>query len=246
MAEAPPRDFAAAIAGPSVRIIAEVKRASPSAGQIRSDADPAAVARAYEQAGAAAVSVLTDCRYFSGSLADLRAVKTAVRLPVLRKDFIIDPYQVYEARAAGADAILLIAGTMPAEGLGTLRGLAAALGMAVVVETHTDADVRDALAAGARIIGINNRNLCTLAVDLDVTRRLRPRIPPDVVVVSESGIETAGDVQRVCAAGINAVLVGTALMANPDPAAALRVLRLAAEETGPAAPAHLQTGGRHP
>jgi indole-3-glycerol phosphate synthase len=244
---APPgRDFAAAITGPPVRIIAEIKRASPSAGRIRDDADPTAVAGLYERAGAAAISVLTDRRYFSGSLDDLRAVAAAVRLPVLRKDFTIDPYQVYEARAAGADAILLIAGTLSVSTLTALGDLAAQLGLAAIVEVHTEEDLDDAVAAGARLIGINNRDLRTLAVDLNVTRRLRPRIPRGVVVVSESGIETAGDVRRVCAAGIHAILVGTTLMASADPAAHLTMLRHAAETAAPAGAAQIRTGGRHP
>jgi indole-3-glycerol phosphate synthase len=225
----PAEDFAAAIAGPPVRIIAEVKRASPSAGAIRSDADPAATARLYEQAGAAAVSVLTDRRYFSGSPDDLRAVRAAIHLPVLRKDFVVDAYQIYEARALGADAVLLIAGTVPTGDLEALGRLAAALGMTALFEVHTEGHVAEALAVGARIIGINNRNLGTLTVDLDTTLRLRPLIPPGIAAISESGIETADDVAYVCRAGINAVLVGTALMASADPASHLMALRLAAE-----------------
>ncbi len=236
----PPRDFAAAIAGPPVRVIAEVKRASPSAGAIRRDADPAATARLYEQAGAAAVSVLTDRRYFSGSPDDLQAVRAAIGLPVLRKDFVVDPYQIHEARALGADAVLLIAGTVPAPDLAALGHLAAELGMISLFEVHTDAQINEALGAGARVIGINNRDLGTLAVDLDTTLRLRPHIPSGIVVISESGIETAADVARVCRAGVDAILVGTALMASPDPAAHLAQLRLAAER------AVVQMGGSHP
>ncbi|MDR7417319.1 MAG: indole-3-glycerol phosphate synthase TrpC [Armatimonadota bacterium] len=232
-AAAPPaRDFAAAIAGPGLRIIAEVKRASPSAGAIRHDADPAATARVYEQAGVAAVSVLTDRRYFSGSADDLRAVKAAVGVPILRKDFVIDPYQVYEARAIGADAVLLIAGSVPASDLAALGRLTAGLGMTALFEVHDEAQVGDALDAGARVIGINNRDLRTLRVDLDTTRRVRPRIPAGIIVISESGIETPEDVARVRALGVQAVLVGTALMASPDPAAHLAALRAAAEQTG--------------
>lgn len=228
----PPRDFAAAIAGPPVRIIAEVKRASPSAGSIRQDADPAMTARLYEAAGAAAVSVLTDRRYFSGSPDDLRAVRQAVGLPVLRKDFVVDPYQVYEARAIGADAVLLIAGAVPAAELAALGRLAAELGMTALFEIHTENHLEDALAAGARVIGINNRNLSTLEIDLETTPRLRPRIPAGLLVVSESGIETPADVEHVCRTGIHAILVGTALMASPDPGARLRALRRAAEQMG--------------
>lgn len=227
-----PRAFAAAIAGPPVRIIAEVKRSSPSAGSIRQDADPAMTARLYEAAGAAAVSVLTDRRYFSGSPDDLRAVRQTVGLPVLRKDFVVDPYQVYEARAIGADAVLLIAGTVPAADLAALGRLAAELGMTALFEVHTEDHLDEVLAAGARVIGINNRNLNTLGIDLETTPRLRPRIPAGLLVVSESGIETPADVERVCRAGIHAMLVGTALMASPDPAAHLRALRQTAEQMG--------------
>jgi indole-3-glycerol phosphate synthase len=226
----PARDFAQAIAGPPVRFIAEIKRASPARGAIRQDADPAGVARVYEAGGAAGISVLTDARYFNGSADDLRAVRAAVGLPVLRKDFIVDAYQVYEARALGADAVLLIAGTLLLAELAALVRLTAELGMTAVFEGHAEADIDQAVACGARVIGINNRDLKTLAVDLATTARLRPRIPPGIVVVSESGIETAADVRRVGAAGIDAILVGTALMAGPDPAARLRELRGAAEE----------------
>ena len=232
-ASAPPvRGFAAAISGPPVRLIAEVKRASPSQGAIRSDADPVALALGYEAAGAAAVSVLTDRRYFRGSEEDLRTVRAAIRIPVLRKDFIVDPYQVYESRSMGADAVLLIAGTVPREDLALLGRLADDLEMTALFEVHSSAQVEEVLDAGAGVIGINNRDLRTLAVDLDVTARLRPRIPGGIVVISESGIETPADVARVCRAGIDAILVGTALMASPDPAAQVRVLRLAAEEEG--------------
>jgi len=226
------RDFVEAVTGPPVRIIAEVKRASPSAGAIRLDADPAAMAGCYQQAGAAAISVLTDRRYFAGSLDDLRAVRAAVALPVLRKDFIVDAYQLYEARALGADAVLLIAGTVGPGDLVALGGLAQALGMTALFEVHTEAHVDQVLAAGARVIGINNRDLRTLQVDLETTRRLRPRIPAGIVVVSESGIETADDVRRVAAAGVDAILVGTALMSSPDPSVHLRTLRRAAETPG--------------
>jgi indole-3-glycerol phosphate synthase len=231
-AASPPRDFAAAIAGPPVRIIAEVKRASPSAGAIHVHADPAATARLYEAAGAAAISVLTDQRYFSGSADDLRAVRAAVRLPVLRKDFVIDPYQVYEARALEADAVLLIAGAVPAAHLAMLARLACDLGMCALVEVHAEPEVEEALAAGARVIGINNRNLRTLTVDLETARRLRPLVPDGVIVISESGIESEADVWRACQAGVHALLIGTALMTSADPAGRLRALRRAAESTG--------------
>jgi len=234
-ASAPTRDFAAAIAGPPVRIIAEVKRASPARGVIRQDADPAAAARRYEAAGAAAVSVLTDRRYFNGSAEDLEIVRAAVGLPVLRKDFVVDAYQVYEARALGADAVLLIAGSIPTGDLAALGRLAAELGMTPLYEAHTEQEVDEVVACGARVVGINNRDLKTLTVDLGTTGRLRPRVPPGVVVISESGVETPEDVARVCRAGINAILVGTALMASPDPSAHLHALLAAAERVGPAA-----------
>jgi indole-3-glycerol phosphate synthase len=230
---APPvRDFIAAVAGPPLRIVAEIKRTSPSAGAIRLEADPAAVARAYEAAGASAISVLTDRRFFAGGPDDLRAAREGAGVPVLRKDFIVDAYQVYEARALGADAVLLIVGTGPTMALADLVGRAAELGMAALVEAHTEDELDQALAAGARLVGINNRNLHTLAVDPQTTARLRPLVPEGVVVVSESGIETPADVARARRAGVHAVLVGTALMASADPAARLRELVRAATETG--------------
>ncbi|HET8679215.1 MAG TPA: indole-3-glycerol phosphate synthase TrpC [bacterium] len=230
-ASAPARDFAAAVTGPPVRIIAEIKRASPARGDIRADADAAAIARIYEQGGAAAISVLTDRRYFGGSDDDFQAVRGAVDLPVLRKDFVVDPYQIYQARALHADAVLLIAGTVGTADLVLLARLTAELGMTALFEVHTEAQVDEVLAAGARVVGINNRDLRTLAVDLGTTARLRSRIPPGVGVISESGIETADDIARVCREGIDAVLVGTALMASPEPAAHLRYLRQVAEQT---------------
>jgi indole-3-glycerol phosphate synthase len=242
-AAARPRDFAAVVAGPPVRIVAEVKRASPARGVIRADADPAAAARRYEAAGAAAVSVVTDRRYFNGGGEDLQAVRAAVDLPVLRKDFVVDAYQVYEARALGADAVLLIAGSVPPDALAALGRLAVELGLTPLYEAHTAAELDEVLACGARVVGINNRDLKTLAVDLDTTARLRPRIPADVVVISESGIESPEDVARVCRAGIDAILVGTALMASPDPSGHLRALRAAAERAGAAgAPGQAGTG----
>jgi indole-3-glycerol phosphate synthase len=231
-AESPARDFTAAITGPPVRIIAEVKRASPSAGAICEGADPAATARRYERAGAAAVSVLTDRRYFAGSPDDLRAVRQAVGLPLLRKEFIVDSYQLYESRALGADAVLLIAGAVPPDDLSALGRLAGELGLAAVFEVHTEVHVDEVVAAGARVIGINNRDLRTLTVNLDTTLRLRPRIPRGVAVISESGIATPDDVARVCRAGVDAILVGTALMASPDPEIELRALRHVAETMG--------------
>jgi len=220
----PPRAFLAALRGPRLRLIAEVKGASPSAGTIRSTFDPAAIARAYEAAGAAAISVLTDARYFRGADAHLAEVRRAVGVPVLRKDFVIDPYQVYEARALGADAVLLIVAILSPQALGDLQALAHELGMAALVEVHTEADLDAALAARAPLIGINNRDLETLEVALDPSRRLRPRIPPGVTVVAESGIESRAQVEELERLGMDAVLVGTALMREANPAARVREL----------------------
>lgn len=225
----PPRDFAAALRRGRCALIAEVKAASPSAGVIRRPFDPVELARAYEAGGADALSVLTDRRFFAGDPEHLRGVRAAVRLPVLRKDFILDPYQVYEARALGADAVLLIAAILNDAQLRELSALAEELGMAALVEVHTEEELERALACGARIVGINNRDLRTFQVDLEVTLRLRPRIPDGVLVVSESGIEHGEQVRRLAEAGVHAVLVGTALASAQDPARTLRALRANAE-----------------
>ncbi|MCG6955123.1 MAG: indole-3-glycerol phosphate synthase TrpC [Gemmatimonadetes bacterium] len=218
-AEAPvPRDFEEALRRPDrVALIAECKRRSPGAGDIRPGLDPAALTRSYEDAGAAALSVLTDGEYFGGSTDDLIAVKAATRIPVLRKDFTLDPLQVVEARAVGADAVLLIVRILPDAMLRTLLREVAARGMTALVETHDLGEVRRALAAGARVIGINNRDLSTFKSDLETTSRLLEEIPPDVTVVSESGIRDRGDVERLGASGVHAVLVGEALLASADP-----------------------------
>jgi len=224
--DAPPaRDFAGALRGDDVRVIAEIKRASPSEGAIREEGfDPAAIARGYEEAGAAALSVLTDERFFGGHLDHLRAAREAVEIPVLRKDFVIDERQVYEARAAGADAVLLIVAALEPDHLAALLALAHELGMAVLVEAHEEAEVEVALAAGARIIGVNNRDLRTFEIDLATTERLAPMVPGDHVFVAESGVHTREDVMRLAGAGADAVLVGTALMRADDPGEALRAL----------------------
>jgi len=241
----PPRGFRRALRGgpagakalpgsePEVRVIAEVKKASPSKGLIRPDFDPVAIARAYAEGGAACLSVLTDERYFQGSLACLEAIRRAVDLPLMRKEFIIDEYQVWEARAAGADAILLIvaafhgecAGSRTPAGLNRLAALAAELGMDVLMEVHTADELALAVESGAPVIGINNRDLRTFHTTLEVTERLAPLVPPDRLLVSESGIWTHDDLRRVAAAGARAVLVGESLMRQPDVAAALRALR---------------------
>jgi len=228
----PPRPFAAALAGPGLRVVAEVKAASPSAGVLRQHLDPAGLARTYAAGGACALSVLTDEQFFRGAPEHLPAARAAVDLPVLRKDFLLDCYHVYEARALGADAVLLIAAVLPTGQLQTLLRLAGQLGMAALVEVHTEAEVDRALAAGARLVGINNRDLRTFQVDLGTTERLRPRIPDSAVVVSESGIETGRDVRRVWEAGVRAVLVGSALVRSPDPARKLRELLNAVSTEG--------------
>ena len=223
----PPLNFSGALMGEGVRLIAEAKRASPSRGVLRRDYDPVALALTYAQNGAAAVSVLTDGPYFGGSLEDLSRVKEALaphRLPVLRKDFILDPYQIYEARAAGADAVLLIAAVLEGGRLKELLQVARELWVQCLVEVHDAPQVHRALEAGAEVIGINNRDLRTFHTDLRVTEELRPLIPRGKVVVSESGIATAQDVARLRRAGVHAVLVGEALVTAPDVAAKVREL----------------------
>jgi indole-3-glycerol phosphate synthase len=229
LADAPPvRDFRAALADPpGVQVIAEVKRASPSAGAIQPGADPVAVARAYAAGGAACVSVLTDGPFFHGSLDDLVRVRGAVDVPVLRKDFLLDDYQVLEARAAGADAVLLIAEVLDDARLTGLLAAAAGLGMAALVECYEPANVPRVVLAGATLIGINNRDLRTFVTRLEHTLELAPQVPPDRLLVSESGIRTGADVARLAAAGVKAVLVGETLMRADDVAAKLAEFRRA-------------------
>jgi indole-3-glycerol phosphate synthase len=227
LADAPaPRDLFAALSprGGPARIIAEVKRASPSAGPIRVSLDAPSQAARYEAAGAAAVSVLTDGPGFGGSLDDLVAVRAAVALPVLRKDFTVDGYQLLEARAAGADAALLIAAALPGEALERLHDLCGALGLHALVEVHDQAEVERALRVGATIVGINNRDLHTFEVDLSTSERLVPGLPDAVRGVSESGVRTAADARRLRAAGAPNLLVGEALVRAADPGALLREL----------------------
>lgn len=207
------------------RIIAECKRRSPSRGILRASYDPASHARAYEAAGAAAISVLTEPTFFDGDPQHLAAVREAVSVPLLRKDFIVTDYQVIEAAVLGADAILLIVGALDDETLRRLHGQAEALGLAALVEVHDEAELDRALVAGARIIGVNSRNLQTLAVDLHVAERLAPRIPDDVVAVAESGIRSGADLRRFTDCGYDAFLIGERLIVEPDPGAALRTLR---------------------
>jgi len=221
---APTRPFETALSGEGIALIAEVKRASPSAGIIRDRFDPAALARAYEKGGAAAVSVLTEENYFLGDLDHLRLVKKAVRLPVLRKDFIIDEYQIYQSRAAGADAILLIVELLDRERLGDFLAIARSLKLACLVEAHGKKDLEKAIAAEAAIIGVNNRDLKTLLVDLETSFNLLPLIPVGRLRVSESGIKTAADVSRLRAAGAHAVLVGEALLRDRNSAEKIKEL----------------------
>jgi indole-3-glycerol phosphate synthase len=222
-----PRGFRAALAsGPRPRVVAELKRRSPSRGEIRPDFDPIGCAKAYADAGAAAISVLTDNKYFGGELSLLEAVRREVALPLLRKDFLVDAYQVDEARVAGADAVLLIARALDVAQLRALRERAAALGLDALVEVHDEAEIDAALAAGADLVGINNRDLATFKTDLGTTERLAKRlVAVGVVVVGESGIFTVDDVRRLEAAGVHAVLVGEALMREPDVGRALARLR---------------------
>jgi indole-3-glycerol phosphate synthase len=225
---APLRDFAGAIArGPEPRVIAEVKRRSPSRGEIRADFDPVTCARAYADGEAAAISVLTDETFFGGHLDYLAAVRRAVPMPLLRKDFVIDAYQIDEARVAGADAVLLIAAALGPDELVSLRERAEALGLCAVVEVHDELELDVALESGARVIGINNRDLRTFHTDLAVTERLAPRVPEGVVVVAESGIFTRTDMARLAASGAQAFLIGESLMREADMAGALRRLRRA-------------------
>ncbi|MFA5098200.1 MAG: indole-3-glycerol phosphate synthase TrpC [Candidatus Margulisiibacteriota bacterium] len=223
----PPRDFFAAVSKP-VALIAEVKKASPTAGVISQDFDPVKTAKKYEKAEANAVSVLTDGKYFEGGIDDLKKVSKAVRLPVLRKDFIIDEDQIYESRMNGADAILLIAAVLDDEKLAEFIKIIRNLGMRVLLEVHSEEEMERALKTPARIIGINNRDLKTFKVDLATTERLAARIPAGrkTVLVSESGIKSADDVRRVKKAGACAVLVGEVLMRHSDTGVKIRELKL--------------------
>jgi indole-3-glycerol phosphate synthase len=222
-AQPPARDLAAALRTSVPAVIAELKRSSPSAGAI-AERDPADQARAYEDAGAAAISVLTEPRHFSGSLADLRSARTAVRLPVLRKDFLVHPSQLIEARAAGADAVLLITAAVTPLELDALLATAGDLGLGVLLETHSDADLDVALATDAEVIGVNARDLETLEVDLARAHGHLRRIPADRIGVLESGVATREDVLAAVDAGASAILVGEALMRATDPRAMLRGL----------------------
>ena len=224
------RDFVAALSGATLRVIAELKKASPSRGLLRRDYCSREIAQAYEAAGAAALSVLTEEDFFLGSLADLEEARSAVRVPVLRKDFILDEYQVFESVAAGADALLLIVAALTDQELVSLLQLSDRTGIAALVEVHTEEELGRALAAGARIIGVNNRNLKTMEVSLDTSLRLKPMIPAHCLAVSESGIKRAADFERLAQAGYNAVLIGEQLMVASDPGNELACLL---ESAGP-------------
>jgi indole-3-glycerol phosphate synthase len=215
----------ALVAAPGINVISEIKRASPSRGEISAAADPVALAQAYERGGAIAISVLTEEDYFHGSLEDLQAVRHAVSLPLLRKDFIFDEFQVYEAAAAGADAILLIVAALDDESLQHLRSVAEdELGMDALIEVHTEAELQRASDCGASLVGVNNRDLHTFEVSLETSARLIHKAPRDVICISESGLHTADDLRRLKELGYKGFLIGEMLMRAPDTELALREL----------------------
>lgn len=218
------RDFRGALRQEGISLIAEVKRASPTLGTFLENVDPAELAGVYKQSGARAISVLTDEKYFKGTLADLTAVHAAVPIPCIRKEFIVDEYQIYEARAAEADAILLIVKCLTDEQLRSYLKTAASLGMAVLVETHTAEEIKRATDAGAHIIGINNRDLTTFTVDINITLSLKKHVPGGYVLVSESGIHTREHVRRLEDGGVDAILVGEALVKSGDISGKIREL----------------------
>lgn len=227
---APRRSLRDALATGRRAIIAEVKKASPSKGVIRADFDPVRIATAYAANGAAAISVLTEEHYFQGSLAYLVLIREQVAVPLLRKDFLFDPYQLYEARAFGADAVLLITAILDDGQLGDLLCLAKELNLAALVEVHDRAELDRAVACGARLLGINNRDLRTFHTSLATTEALLPAVPRDVIVVAESGIETTADLERLEGAGVRAFLIGEALMRAADPGARLSELLASVHE----------------
>lgn len=220
-----PHRFERSIKQSSVSLICEVKKASPSKGLITSTFEPADIARAYEAGGAAAISVLTEPEYFMGSDAHLTDVKQAVSLPVLRKDFTLDVYQIYQARCLGADAVLLICALLNSDTLRRFIGVCDTLGLSALVEAHTAAEVESALTAGARIVGVNNRDLATFEVKLDNCLKLRPMVPSDVLYVAESGIRTPCDIAALREAGVDAALIGETLMRSDDIGATLARFR---------------------
>ena len=225
--QSPPLDFASALRGNCIQLIAEIKKASPSKGIIRPNFNPVEIAQTYADNGASAISVLTEEKYFQGSLNHLKDARNALgnkRLPLLRKDFILDPYQVYESRAYGADSLLLIVAILSPEKLEKLLWLSHELSMSCLVEVHNEAEVEIALRSGARIIGINNRDLKTFTVDLTTTERLRPLIPSDRILVSESGIKDHSDMEKLKKWSVDAALVGESLMSAPDIAIKMKEL----------------------
>lgn len=219
-----PKGFKNHLQGDAIKLIAEIKRASPSKGILHPDLNVIEMAQSYAQGGAAAISVLTESSFFLGSFGDLNIARNNVDLPILCKDFILDTYQIYEARAHGADAILLIAAILQQQELNTSATLAQELDMSALIEVHDEKDLEKALNAKASLIGINNRNLADFSVSLETTLRLRPHIPENVTVVSESGINSASDVARLKTAGINAILVGEAMVTSHDPASKIKEL----------------------
>jgi len=221
-----PLDFGAALNQNRIQLIAEVKQSSPSRGVLCTDFSPVTLAREYAKGGATAISVLTEANYFVGSIDHLAAIRAEVHLPLLRKDFIFDTYQVYESAACGADALLLIAAILSQQQLSELLSLSHSLGMGCLVEAHNEAEIEQALHAKAQVIGINNRNLSTFAVDINTTRRLRPLLPDQQIVVSESGISSRLDVEKLKGWGVNAILVGEALVTAADIKAKIRELML--------------------
>ncbi|MQA63080.1 MAG: indole-3-glycerol phosphate synthase TrpC [Actinophytocola sp.] len=234
-AKAPePRNVIAALKEPGIGVIAEVKRRSPSKGEIAQIADPAALAKDYADAGARVISVLTEQRRFGGSLADLDAVRAVVDVPILRKDFIVSPYQVHEARLHGADLVLLIVAALEQNALTALLDRVESLGMMALVEVHNAEEADRALEAGAQVIGVNARNLHTLDVDRDVFSRLAPGLPPEVLKIAESGVRGPGDLMTYAGHGADAVLVGEGLVASDDPKAAL--VQLVTAGSHPACP----------
>ncbi|MFC1928280.1 indole-3-glycerol phosphate synthase TrpC [Chloroflexota bacterium] len=222
----PPLDLTSALRGECIQLIAEVKKASPSRGIIRSDFNPVEIAQIYAKNGASAISVLTESRYFQGSLDYLSDIRSALGngLPLLRKDFLSDAYQIYESRAYGADGLLLIVAILTPGQLDELIGLSQELGMSCLVEVHNEVELEIALKSQARIIGINNRDLKTFTVDLTTAQRLRPLIPADRIVVSESGIKDSSDMEKLREWGVDAVLIGESLMSAPNIAAKMKEL----------------------
>ncbi len=227
----PPRNVLAALRAPGIAVIAEVKRASPSRGELAPIADPALLARAYQNGGARVISVLTEERRFKGSLADLDAVRAAVSIPVLRKDFVVRPYQIHEARAHGADMLLLIVAALDQPALVSMLDRTESLGMTALVEVHTEEEADRALQAGAKVIGVNARDLKTLSVDRDCFARIAPGLPSDIIRVAESGVRGPADLLAYAGAGADAVLVGEGLVTSGDPRGAV---------------ADLVTAGAHP